>query len=147
MPRPVSPYNPVVPTSDEVAAARAAVARLVGDHSIGLVDEATGVTTALPDAAMTLIRRLLEDFAAGRAVSLIPFDAEVSTFQAAEILNVSRPYVIKLLDAGDIAFRMVGSHRRIRLDDLLVYKQARDVASDRAMDELVAQAQELEMGY
>lgn len=147
MARTVSPYNPVVPSRDESAAARAALDRLPVGHAFGLIDPETGETTRLPEAAIALIHRLLEDLASGRAVSLIPLDAELSTFQAADILNVSRPYVIKLLDAGTIPHHMIGTHRRIRLDDLLAYKQQRDATSDRAMNDLAAQAQDLKMGY
>ena len=74
-------------------------------------------------------------------------DAELTTFQAADVLKVSRPYVIKLIDDGELSHRMVGTHRRIPVDAVLAYKQRADKASDAAMDELVRQAQDLDMGY
>ena len=147
MSRTVSPFKPVVPTLVEVEVARIALTRMTADHRIGLVDEETGETAGLPDAAVVLIRRLLADFAVGRGVAMIPLDAEVTTFQAAEILNVSRPYVIKLLDAGSIPFRLVGTHRRINLEDVLTFKTRSNRDADDARDELISQAQELKLGY
>ncbi len=147
MSRPVSPYNPVTPTPEETAAVRTALQRLTSDEGLDIVGRDSGKAGELPELATSLIRRLLQDLAAGRAVTIIPLDADVSTFQAAEILNVSRPYVIKLLDAAAIPFHMVGTHRRIRLDDLLAYKERQDRIADAAMDELVAEAQELKLGY
>ncbi|MBI4408511.1 MAG: excisionase family DNA-binding protein [Gemmatimonadetes bacterium] len=70
-----------------------------------------------------------------------------STRKAADLLNVSRRYLIQLLEAGEIPFRMVGKRRRLRLSDVLVYKARADAESERAFQDLVAQAQELGMGY
>jgi excisionase family DNA binding protein len=139
MPRTASPYNVTEPTPEDMAAVRAALDKAGADTRIDLAD--------LPGDAAALVRRLLEDYAAGRRPRVIPDEADVSTFQAADILNVSRPHVIKLLDEGAMPFRMVGTHRRIRLADVMGYKATKDRDSDAAMDELVAQAQELKLGY
>ena len=107
MPRTASPYNVIDPTPEGMAAVKVALDKARADTRIDLAE--------LPDDAADMVRRLLETYAAGRRPRVIPDDAEVSTFQAADILNVSRPYVIKLLDDGAMPFRMVGTHRRIRL--------------------------------
>jgi excisionase family DNA binding protein len=98
-------------------------------------------------AAVALIRRMLAEMAAGQPVTLLPTEGELTTFQAAYVLNVSRPFVIKLIDDGELPHRMVGAHRRIPVDAVLAYKQRLNQKSDAAMDELVRQAQDLDMGY
>lgn len=101
----------------------------------------------LPRQAITLLRDLLAEMAQGNAVTVIPTHQELTTQQAADLLNVSRPHLIKLLTEGKLPFTKAGSHRRIRFDDLLQYKSERDQRSLSAMDELAKQAQELNMGY
>ncbi len=78
---------------------------------------------------------------------MLPIDAELSTQQTAEILNVSRPYLVNLLEQGEIAFRKVGTHRRLMAKDVFEYKQRIDTKRSEALDELTTQAQEYEMGY
>ena len=101
----------------------------------------------LPRHALELLRDLLAEMAQGNAVTIVPTHAELTTQEAADILNVSRPHLIKLLEAGEIPFTYVGTHRRIRYQDLLAYKAERDSQGEEAMDELARQAQEHDMGY
>lgn len=101
----------------------------------------------LPRAALELLRNLLGEMARGNAVTTVPVHAELTTQEAANILNVSRPHLVKLISEGQIPHTMVGSHRRVRLKDLLDYKQQQDERSRSALDELAQQAQELNMGY
>lgn len=101
----------------------------------------------LPAGAVTMLMDILGAMAAGQGVTLIPENAELTTVQAAEVLNVSRPYLIKLLEDGQIPYRKVGKHRRIRMDDVMSYKQAIDQAREEVLEQLVADAQEKKMGY
>ncbi|HEX2077035.1 MAG TPA: excisionase family DNA-binding protein [Longimicrobium sp.] len=102
---------------------------------------------ALPEIVYSMLELILKELAQGHAVALAPVDREISTQKAADLLNVSRPHLIKLLESGQIPFRKVGTHRRIRLGDLLEYKVRMDADAERAFAELVDQAQVLGMGY
>lgn len=106
-----------------------------------------GQDIVLPRQAIELLRNILTEMAQGNAVSIMPLHAELTTQEAANILNVSRPHLVKLLEEGQIEFAKVGTHRRIRLQDLMAYKQRRDQESSAAMQELVDRAQDLDMGY
>ena len=101
----------------------------------------------LPAGAVTLLLDILDAMASGRGVTLIPEDAELTTVQAADMLHVSRPFLIKLLDEGKIPYRKVGKHRRIRGEDVMNFKRAIDQEREAVLDQLVADAQEQDMGY
>jgi excisionase family DNA binding protein len=93
-------------------------------------------TLSLPRNAVELLARVLAHMAAGQAVSVVPARAELTTQQAASLLNVSRPYLIGLLDAGEIEYRKVGKHRRVRADSLMDYKRRDDHDRREVADEL-----------
>lgn len=101
----------------------------------------------LPAGAVALLMEILEAMAAGRGVTIIPENAELSTVQAAEVLNVSRPFLIKLLEDGSIPHRKVGKHRRVRMEDVMSYKAAIDNEREAVLDQLAADAQDQDMGY
>jgi len=99
-------------------------------------------TVPVPREAVELLARILSSMAAGRGVTIMPANAELTTAQAAEILNVSRPHVIKLLDEGKIEYRMVGTHRRIRADSLRQFQRTDGLRRRDAFAELVSLSQD-----
>jgi len=101
----------------------------------------------LPTSALRLLVEILSELANGNAVKVVPIHAELTTQEAADLLSVSRPHLVKLLEAGELPYTKTGRHRRVRFSDLMAYKAQREKASERAMDELVAQGQALGMGY
>ena len=139
----------VVPTEQDVATATESsrlLSKIDGKRDLRVHLE-TGEILVLPKAAARLLHHLLIEMSRGNAVTLIPLHAELTTQEAAEFLNVSRPYVIRLLETGKVKHRKVGTHRRIKFSDLQDFKKRQDDASDAALDELAKQAQELNMGY
>lgn len=101
----------------------------------------------LPTSALRLLVDILSELAEGNAVKVVPIHAELTTQEAADMLNVSRPHLVKLLESGALAFHKTGKHRRIRFADLMAFKTEQDRASAQAMEALAKQAQELQLGY
>jgi excisionase family DNA binding protein len=106
-----------------------------------------GEQLTLPSAVRTLLIHLLTEMSRGNAVTVIPVHAELTTQEAADFLNVSRPYLVGLLEKGKIKFRSVGTHRRVKFEDLKAFKDKTDREREEAMAELAKQAQELGLGY
>jgi excisionase family DNA binding protein len=107
----------------------------------------TGEYLKIPKKAFDLLSDILHSMAQGRTVTLIPLDSVVSTQQAADMLKVSRPHLVKLLEAGAIPFKKAGIHRRIDLKDLLEYQHKQEHTRKKQLDFLTEQAQELNLGY
>ena len=91
---------------------------------------------ALSPALSGLLIELLRHIARGAAVTLVPVHEMLTTQQAADILNVSRPFLISLLERGDIHYSAVGRHRRIRAEDLFAYKRMRDQKRNKSLSDL-----------
>jgi excisionase family DNA binding protein len=136
------------------AAQRCIVSALDHSHAVNIALVGEGMETLddspllrLPPKVLRLIADLLGALAQGKAVTIMPKELDVTTQEAARFLNVSRPYVIGLLKANKMPYHKVGTHRRIRFEDLVRYKEDRKIASDNAIQALIDQAQELELGY
>lgn len=148
-------FETVAPSEAEALLAREST-RLLAAHKLGgrasvririLEDGDDAAPVVVPASAVRLFLHLLTEMSQGNAVTLIPTHAELTTQQAADLLNVSRPYVVKLLDEGMIPSRSVGKYRRVRFDDLMAYKRKDDEARAKVLDQLSAEAQDLGMGY
>jgi len=100
-------------------------------------------TLDLPPAAVRLVIEMLKEMGSGNAVTLVPVEAEITTQQAADFLNVSRPYVVGLIDKGVLPARMVGNQRRLPLKDVVIYKAEEHAKRLKALAELSALDQEL----
>jgi excisionase family DNA binding protein len=102
-----------------------------------------GEEIPLPDSVYQALRQVIHQMAAGRAISLVPYDHYLSTQEAADLLNVSRPYLYTLLDGGQIPYIKVGTHRRIRFEDLMAYKHSRGSQRRQTLGELATLSQDL----
>lgn len=145
----------ILPAEGEVEAAaqarRALVTYLSTQFETQLIqildDQKQAHQVELPTSALRLLVDILAELASGNAVKVVSVHAELTTQQAADLLGVSRPHLIKLLENGVLAFHRTGKHRRLKFADLMQYKETRERASKQAMAELAQQAQELRMGY
>jgi excisionase family DNA binding protein len=141
-----------LPTDEEAALARESgrlLAACVGQSESARLKIIVGDLPAVevPASALRLLVDALAQMAEGNAVTLAPIHAELTTQQAADFLNVSRPHLVGLLEQDAIPYRKVGTHRRILFKDLLAYRERSKIQSREALDELARQAQELGMGY
>lgn len=145
----------VLPDEREIAAAvessRQIAAFLSTKHEtqrIELVnDDQQRQVVELPTYAFRLLGEILSELALGNTVKVVPIHAELTTQEGADLLNVSRPHLVKLLDDGVMPHTKTGRHRRIKFADLMDYKNQREQESHATLDALTEQAQELGMGY
>ncbi len=150
----------ILPTLADTELARESsgkLSRLLGKHPAGgqfsdfklrlQADDEPDEVLVIPVSAFHLLTDILTQMAQGNAVTLMPVQAELTTQQAANILNVSRPFLIGLIKDNKIPCRKVGTHRRIRFDDLMAYKQKIDKQRLHTLEELAREAKELDMGY
>jgi excisionase family DNA binding protein len=150
---PASALNiPSPKVSEEAQAALLALRRLPPRNvSRGTEVRAEGegreIPVPVPEEAFDLFLEILEQMAHGNAVTIVPVLAELTTQQAADLLNVSRPSLVELLHTGKIPYRLVGTHRRVRASDLLAYKREDDAQRKAALDALIAEAEKHGLGY
>lgn len=141
-------YDPVVPTQAETRMAEES-GRILAAHAqaelrVRLDD---GQTLVLPQSVARLLSHILTEMAEGNAVTMLPIHAEMTTQEAADFLNVSRPHLISLLEKGEIPFHKVGTHRRVRFQDVRDYKDRLTANRSQTLDDLARVSQELGMGY
>jgi excisionase family DNA binding protein len=149
MPRPT--IDPTIAPEQEALLAHAAARAIETSEAAGQVGLRMQLTHAgeevttldMPPAAIALIRRLLKDMGEGKAVTLVTDEPEITTEQAAKLLHVSRPYVVGLVDKGQLPARNVGKQRRLLLKDVLAYKRDNEAKRREALGELAALDQEL----
>ena len=96
----------------------------------------------LPDAVFDLLMKIVEGLQQGKAISIVPITQDLTTQQAAEMLGVSRPFFVKLLETNQLPYHSAGTHRRVYLQDLLTYKQRRDQQRREALDQMAKEADE-----
>lgn len=110
-------------------------------------DKNQSMPMILPSSIVRMMQHILTEMAHGNAVTVMPINAEMTTQEAAEFLNVSRPFVVKQMDAGILPHHKVGTHRRISVQDLLEYKRNIDQNRNQDLAELTSEAQRLGLGY
>lgn len=144
----------IVPNEDDTRLAEESSRHLAAikgkkpkSFGIRIETEERAETVPIPESVLRMLMDILIHMAKGNAVTLVPSHAELTTQQAADILNVSRPFVIQLVDTKQLPHHMVGTHRRIRFADLMDYKRRIDADRLKTLEELAKQAQELNMGY
>ena len=130
----VSPLTPVIPDKNTI---EFAAHLLRGLGSIVILDTNKKKIEVHNPVIFELFKRMLVDLSSGRAVSIVPHNAELTTHQAAHLLNVSRPHFIKLLDENKISYRMVGTHRRVLFEDLIKYMEQQKIMASQSLDDLV----------
>jgi excisionase family DNA binding protein len=142
-------YEPIIPSTDDSRIAKRSSKTLSQyvSRNLSIRVNATNDEIELPEGAVRLLVDILTNMAEGNAVTLIPVHVELTTKQAADILGVSRPFLIRLLEEGKIPFRKVGTHRRVYFKDVQVYKI--QIAKERqsVLTQLVEEAQALDVGY
>lgn len=136
--------SPVKPSDESAAVAARALTQVqaylrahqAGPATVRLVSETDGEDLVVPHDVVELLARILAHMASGHGVSVVPAHAELTTQEAANLLNVSRPYLIGLLEADEIEYRFVGTHRRVLAGSLIEYKRRDDARRREAADEL-----------
>ena len=136
----VAEREPVLASDLDAPLLRELDARLGAMGSAALVG-ADGLRLPLPESVQRLLARVVHELARGNAVTVVPVQADLTTQEAADLLNVSRPFLVKLLEAGEIPFHRVGTHRRVRLEDVLAYRRRRSQGRREALAELLREAQ------
>ena len=138
-----------LPTRDEIeSAAQASTAIAIAmevDHGL-VVSGQDGYPVRIAPAVGELIVELLGHVASGSMVTIAPYGAMLTTQESADMLNVSRPHLTKLLKAGELSHEMVGRHRRVPLEEVMRYRSERRVERSKALDELASLGQAFDAG-
>lgn len=147
-----SDFESMQPTEEVSSLAADACRRLFravgpkpGKTSVIRFENAPDEPVVLPAAVIKLLGGLLAELAKGNAVTLMAHHAQLTTQQAADLLNVSRPFLVDLLESGQLPYYKTGTHRRVRFADLMIYKQRRDAESEMALRELATVSQDMKL--
>jgi excisionase family DNA binding protein len=142
--------------TDREASLFKAASRLMGEaldrpHAgrVALVEESDGADVSrleVPPETLRLLSQILALMARRQTFTLYPVSSELTTKQAAEVLGVSRPYLIRVLESGGIPYRKLGRHRRVLMKDVLAYKETMQVSRKKALDEVVTASEDVD-GY
>jgi excisionase family DNA binding protein len=133
--------------SEAIEALRRQLADLICERVTARLVGADGETIEIPVSAFHALKLIVEGMARGQTMTLVPHGKELTTQEAADLLHVSRPHLVKLLDDGTIPHHRVGTHRRVRIEDVLDYRQQRAVTRHEKLDELTRLSEELPGGY
>jgi excisionase family DNA binding protein len=132
---------------DAIEALRGQLVDIIREHGTARLVGPEGETMELPPSAFNALKVIVEGMARGQTMTLVPHGKELTTQEAAELLHVSRPHLVKLLDTGTIPHHKVGTHRRVRIEDVLDYREQRAESRREKLDELTRLSEELEGGY
>lgn len=132
---------------DALEALRRQIDDILREHRAARLVGPDGATMEIPASAFHALKLIVQGMARGQTMTLVPHGKELTTQEAADLLHVSRPHLVKLLDEGVIDHYKVGSHRRARIEDILAYREARAGLRREKLDELTRLSEELEGGY
>lgn len=135
--------NPVLVPDRDAETVKELDEALARAHGGAVLRSPSGQELSLPHSVYRVLEQVVHEMARGNAVRVLPVKAELSTQQAADLLNVSRPHLVKLLERGELPFHRAGTHRRVVLEDLLVYKEGRDRERLEALDDITRVSDEL----
>jgi excisionase family DNA binding protein len=145
---------PAMPSDKDIQLARESSRVLAGipakktnTFEVEIIGEKKRTTIKIPPSVIQMLLTILTQMAAGNAVTIIPIHTELTTQEAAELLNVSRPFLVQLLEEGKIPYRKVGTRRKILFQDLMEYKKIDNAERSKILDKLAEQAQILKIGY
>lgn len=144
--------TPEKPTPEEQETAKESLTTLrkvnsAIKHQTSQLITVEGKSLLIPSTALRLLEKALDEMAAGNCVQITAIETELTTQQAADLLNVSRPHLVKLLDSGKIPFRKVGSHRKVTVKAIKKYEEELRRKRKEALQFLVDQAQEMGLGF
>jgi excisionase family DNA binding protein len=133
--------------ADALDVLRRHIDELAGDQDTGQLVGPDGETLEIPVSAFHALKVVVQGMARGQTMKLVPHGKELTSQEAADLLHVSRPHLVKLLDEGTIPHHKVGTHRRVLIQDVLDYRERRAAARREKLDELTRLSEELPGGY
>jgi excisionase family DNA binding protein len=133
---------------DELVELRDQLARIAGERErMARLVSPEGIEVEIPASALAALQAVVRDMAQGLTITLIPHNKELTTKEAADILNISRPFLVKLLDRGELPYHRVGTHRRLNVEDVLGYRELRAKRRREKLRELTELSEQVEGGY